>query len=70
VERLKAKRNELTTRLNLAPGVLCPNATLEAIARGVPRSLEELRTIPGVRQWQVEAVGSDLLAAMSTTKAQ
>jgi ribonuclease D len=70
VERLKAKRNELATRLNLAPGVLCPNATLEAIARGVPGSLEELRAIPGVRQWQVEAVGLDLLAAMSATKAQ
>ena len=70
VEQLKAKRNELAIRLNLAPGVLCPNATLEAIARAVPRSLEELRAIPGVRRWQVETVGQDLLAAMSATKAQ
>lgn len=70
VEQLKAKRNELAIRLSLAPGVLCPNATLEAIARAVPGSLEELRAIPGVRQWQVETVGRDLLAAMSATKAQ
>lgn len=70
VEQLKATRNELAIRLNLAPGVLCPNATLEAIARAVPRSLEELRAIPGVRRWQVETVGQDLLAAMSATKAQ
>ena len=70
VEQLKAKRNELAIRLNLAPGVLCPNATLEAIARAVPRSLEELRAIPGVRRWQVETAGQDLLAAMSATKAQ
>jgi len=70
VEQLKAKRNELAIRLNLAPGVLCPNATLEAIARAVPRSLEELRAIPGVRRWQVETAGQDLLAAMSATRAQ
>jgi ribonuclease D len=67
VEQLKARRNELAARLDLAPGVLCPNATLEAIARGVPRTLDDLRAIPGVRRWQVEAFGADLLAAIGET---
>jgi len=65
VEQLKAKRNELALRLDLAPGVLCPNATLEAIARTLPRTLDELRAIPGLRRWQADAVGADLLAAIS-----
>lgn len=64
VEQLKAKRNELALRFGLAPGVLCPNATLEAIARAMPRSLSELRAITGVRQWQAAALGEELLAAV------
>ena len=64
VEQLKAKRNELALRFDLAPGVLCPNATLEAIARAMPQSLSELRAITGVRQWQAAALGEELLAAV------
>jgi ribonuclease D len=61
VERLKAVRNQLATSLELAPGVLCPNGTLEAIARAVPSSIEELGQIPGIRRWQVATVGERLL---------
>ena len=65
VERLKTARNQLATQLGLAPGVLCPNGTLEAIARAVPASLEELAGVEDVRRWQVEAVGKELLAALA-----
>lgn len=61
LERLKAVRNQLATTHDLAPGVLCPNGTLEAIARTVPASLEELGQIPGIRRWQVATVGKELL---------
>lgn len=64
VERLKAVRNAAAKRLELAPGVVCPNGTLEAIARAAPKTLEELRALPGVRQWQVEEIGKDLLQAV------
>ena len=40
-------------------------AVIEAIARAVPANLEELGRIEGVRRWQVENVGDDLLAALS-----
>jgi ribonuclease D len=63
VDQLKAKRNELAIRFDLAPGVLCPNGTLEAIARAVPRTADELRTIPGVRRWQAAEFGEELLTA-------
>ncbi len=68
VEQLKAKRNELAIRFDLAPGVLCPNATLEAIARAIPRTVEELRAIPGVRRWQVAEFGEELLTAVRSEK--
>jgi ribonuclease D len=64
VDRLKATRNNAATRLDLATGVLCPNGTLEAIARVRPQSLAELAELPEVRQWQVEVLGKELLAAV------
>jgi len=70
VDQLKAKRNELATRLDLAPGVLCPNATLEAIARACPRTLDALRAIPGVRRWQAETFGGELLEAIEAEAAE
>jgi ribonuclease D len=65
LERLKAVRNQLATAFDLAPGVLCPNGTLEAIARAMPTSVEELGQIPGIRRWQVGAVGARLLEELA-----
>ncbi|MEZ4585864.1 MAG: ribonuclease D [Gemmatimonadales bacterium] len=65
LERLKTLRNELVTRFGLAPGVLCPNATLETIARSEPTSLEALGSLPGIRRWQVAAFGAEVLRALA-----
>lgn len=64
VERLKKVRNEVAERLILAPGVVCPNGTLEAIARAEPDSLETLAQVPSVRRWQAATFGQDLLDAL------
>jgi ribonuclease D len=66
VERLKAVRNQLAAKLDLAPGVLCPNSTLEAIARTMPADREGLRAVPGIRRWQVEEFGGQLLDALAS----
>ena len=66
LERLKAVRNQEAVRLALAPGVLCPNGTLETIARKEPASLVDLRAVPFIRGWQVEAIGDALLRALKT----
>ena len=66
LERLKAVRNAEATRLELAPGVLCPNGTLEAIVRRMPATLAQLREVPFVRRWQVETIGDALLAGLRT----
>jgi len=64
VERLKVVRNAAAQRLDLATGVLCPNAILEGIARTRADSHEAMLTVPGIRRWQVEVLGGDLLGAV------
>jgi len=64
LEALRRGRNALAEQLQLAPGVLCPNGTLEAIARAEPEDLAALGEIAEVRRWQVSAIGAELLAVM------
>jgi ribonuclease D len=64
LERLKAVRNQLAARYDLAPGVLCSNGTLEAIARANPSTLHELSEIGELRRWQLREIGEDLLTAV------
>jgi ribonuclease D len=68
LEGLKRERNRLATEFSLAPGVLCPNGTLEEIARAEPENIESLVRVPGVRRWQIDAIGSALIAAMQTAE--
>ena len=64
LEALKRGRNVLAEQLQLAPGVLCPNGTLEAIARAEPEDVASLSSIPELRRWQIEVIGPALLTAM------
>ncbi len=66
LQALKLRRNQLAEGLGLQPGVLCPNGTLEAIARLHPTSVEAMAGIEGMRRWQREVIGTDLLAAIAT----
>jgi ribonuclease D len=65
LERLKEVRNALAERLELAPGVLCPNGHLETIARLEPKSVGELSEVPDMRNWQREVVGKELVEALN-----
>jgi ribonuclease D len=69
LERLKAARNALATQYDLAPGVLCPNGSLEAIARVNPSSLEQIGEIRELRRWQLREIGPTLLAALQPQRA-
>lgn len=64
LERLKAARNSLAERFDLPPGVLCPNGVLEAVARVNPATLEQMAAIPELRRWQLQEIGTGLLAAL------
>ena len=64
LERLKAVRNQLAMQYNLAPGVLCPNGTLEAIARMNPATIDQLAKVTELRRWQLREIGTGLLTAL------
>jgi ribonuclease D len=64
LERLKVARNLLANQYDLAPGVLCPNGTLEAIARLNPASREQLAEVQELRRWQLREIGGGLLTAL------
>ncbi len=64
-ERLRQVRNRVAESLDLDPGFLMSRNLLDEIARKKPGSLEELAQLPDVRRWQVEALGSELMNAIS-----
>jgi ribonuclease D len=64
VERLKGARDLVADELEMDRGFLMPRAQLEEIGRAKPRTLEEMTQLPGIRRWQVEALGDRLLRAM------
>lgn len=65
VDRLKSARDRRADELGLDRGFLMPRSQLEALARDRPDSTDELAAMEGVRRWQVEALGADLLAALN-----
>lgn len=63
LERLKGLRNERARAVGLDAGLVCPNSTLQAIARTMPRSADELTRIDELRRWQREVLGDERLLA-------
>ena len=57
LDRLKALRRRRAQELGIEIGVLCPNATLQAIVRAAPTTATELRKIDDTKRWQVDAMG-------------
>src|SRR3954464_10931399 len=67
VARLKAVRDVAATRLELDPGVLCSRERLENIARSGASTLEDLKSVPDLRQWQIDQMGEGFLEALRAT---
>lgn len=65
VERLKAWRVGLAERYQLPPGLLAPNGMLEAVARALPTTVDSLKAVPGVRRWQADEFGTEMLRVLA-----
>ncbi len=65
VDRLKAWRTTLAARIDLPPGLVAPNATLDSVARLAPTTVAELLAVPGIRRWQVGEFGTELLGLVA-----
>jgi ribonuclease D len=64
LKRLKAKRDQLTQAHDLRPGIVAANQLLADIARTLPGDTKALAALPGIRRYQVETFGAELLGAL------
>jgi ribonuclease D len=65
VDQLRRARDREAARLGLDPGFMMPRAQLEEVARQMPSSEAALAAIPGIRNWQVEALGAALVRSLT-----
>ena len=61
---LKDWRGPRAEALKLDPGVLCPNATLEAIAWASPTSAEDMKELPEVKAWFVREFTDEIIGVL------
>jgi ribonuclease D len=66
VARLKAVRDSAATRLELDPGVLCSRERLENIARSGAKTIDDLASVPDLRRWQIEEMGTGFIRALES----
>lgn len=64
VSVLRTARDTVAEQLGLEPGVLCSRDRLEAVARQVPETADELSAIPDLRRWQIAVLGDELIRAL------
>lgn len=64
--RLKGWREKRSKELELDPGVLAPNACLEAVSIAKPDSLDSMIEIPEIKTWFAESFGQEILAVLES----
>ncbi len=65
IKAIKEWRDNLAENLELDPSLLFNKALMTAIAVQHPKSIEELRKIEGMRNWQVDTFGPDVIGILS-----
>ncbi|NVL91085.1 MAG: HRDC domain-containing protein [Desulfobacterales bacterium] len=58
---LKAWREEKSGQLAIEPGLVCNNALLSVLAEADPKEQDELKAIPGMKNWQRNAFGQEII---------
>jgi len=66
VKALKTWRDIRAKHLGLEPGILMNNALINAFALKNPRSIKEMREIPGLKKWLEDHFGQEILAAQTS----
>jgi len=65
LDALKILRNRRAKEIAMEPGMLCPNGTLQAVARAAPTAEKHLSAIVELREWQADVLGKkEMLAAI------
>ncbi|MGD9308886.1 MAG: HRDC domain-containing protein [Desulfosarcina sp.] len=66
VKAIKIWRDRLAGRLALDPALLFNKALMTAIAVSKPSDIRRLGQVEGIRNWQVDAFGEDVLKVLTT----
>ena len=66
---LKRWRSERAHELELDPGVLCPNSTLEEIAFENPTTAHAVQRTPGVKPWFGRSFGAEVARSLRDLEA-
>ena len=66
---LKEWRGPRAQSLSLDPGVLCPNAALEAIAWANPTTAQEMKGIAELKGWFVREFGEEIVGVLASQAA-
>jgi ribonuclease D len=61
VKALRTWRDQVAAKMGLDPALLFNKALIRDIAIHKPQTLEELSTVPGIHQWQVDAFGQQII---------
>lgn len=64
ITALKKWRESTAMTLEIEPGLLCNNALIAAISLKNPQDVEGLVGIEGIKPWQIEAVGEQIVAVL------
>lgn len=67
-DRLKEWRAVRSSQLKIDPGVLCPNAALEAIAWNDPRSARDLEDVPELKSWFAKEFGDEIVSVVEADR--
>ncbi len=70
LDQLKELRNRRVAETGIDPGLLCPNGTLQAIAREAANGQVALAEIPELRMWQREVLGDRELVASTSLNSE
>jgi ribonuclease D len=61
---LKKWRESMAAVLEMEPGLLCNNALITAISMKNPIDIEALSTVAGIKPWQVDAAGEQIVEVL------
>lgn len=64
IAALKKWRESAAAYLEIEPGLLCNNALITAISLKNPQDAEEFNAIEGIKPWQADAVGEQIVAVL------
>lgn len=65
MKALKVKREAMAAFYDLSPGTLISNTQIANIAHSRPKDKKQLKAVEGIRAWQAEALGPELLDALN-----